>query len=72
MEGNTATIVLIAAVVLIFGAIITFVFINWLREFRGELDNLNREIERSRGGERAYWKSRKRRLLWSILPFVKY
>lgn len=44
----------------------------WITFFRKELRHLNGEIQRTSGRERAYWKKRKKRLLLSIIPFVKY
>ena len=44
----------------------------FLDDFSRELKYLNTEIRRTSGKERKYWKKRKRRLWWSLLPFVKY
>lgn len=40
--------------------------------FTRELKYLNSEIARSTGSERQYWLRCKRKLLLSLLPFVKY
>ena len=37
--------------------------------FAHELSNIKREIRRTRGGERKYWKREKRRIWWSFLTF---
>ena len=63
---------LLIIVIVVIGAIGMLAFIGWLRDFRIELNNINREIRRTDGHERARWRRRKRRLWLSILPFVKY
>lgn len=40
--------------------------------FFRELKYLKFEIQRTKGKERERWKRRKRRLILSLLPFVKY
>ena len=65
-------IVLGAAVGLVLIAAIGLRFISWLDEFQQELRYLNNEIGRTSGKERKRWKARKRRLLLSLLPFVRY
>ena len=62
---------------LLLGAIvifaIAFVFsIPWMLWFRREWKYLTSEIGRNYGKEREHWKRRRRRLLLSIIPFVKY
>ena len=47
-------------------------FFEWLSFFQKELRRINGEIERTEGRERAHWKKRKKRLLLSIIPFVRY
>jgi hypothetical protein len=44
----------------------------WARTFSQELWYLNCEIQRTQGKEQNRWKRRKRKLLLSILPFVRY
>lgn len=46
-------------------------YISW---FRQELKYINVEIDRNKENEREQnrWKRRKRRLLMSLIPFVKY
>lgn len=55
-------------------ALVVFVavFIPWLHDFRRELKFINMEISRNTGREREHWEKKKRRLLWSICPFVRY
>lgn len=72
MEMDGMTIVLLVLVVLFFGGTGLFVFINWVRDFRSELQSIQREIERCEPAERRYWIRQKRRLWASLLPFVKY
>ncbi len=43
-----------------------------LIDFQGELRHINSEIYRTHGEEKAYWKSRKKRLWLSLIPFYKY
>lgn len=42
-----------------------------LKRHMKELRYINKEIQRTTGGERQRWIRRKRKLLWSWLPFVK-
>ena len=64
------SIALIAAFVLIF---LLAVFIRWyLNEFLPELTYLNKEIQRTDGKEKEEWLKKKKRLMLSLLPFVKY
>lgn len=44
----------------------------FFRDFSKELKRINLEIRRTRGEEQKYWKSRKRRLWLSLIPFVRY
>ena len=70
--SDTIRIILGAAVGLILVAAIGLRFISWLNEFQQELRYLNNEIGRTSGKEKKRWKKRKRRLLLSLLPFVRY
>lgn len=56
------------------GLIIYLLSIPWIEWFRQELKYINTEIERNKENEREQnrWKRRKRRLLLSLIPFVKY
>ena len=69
---NTELLVLIgivAAAILI--PLLTVLAVR-LQEFKRELKYLNNEIGRTTGYEQAYYIRKKRRLLLSLLPFVKY
>ena len=69
-SSNYLSIVLIAAFVIIF---LLAVFIRWyLNEFLPELTYLNKEIQRTDGKEKEEWLKKKKRLMLSLLPFVKY
>ena len=47
-------------------------FAMWLQSFLMELCYLNKEIERTSGEEKEHWIRRKKRLLLSWIPFVRY
>ena len=47
-------------------------FAMWLQSFLMELRYLNEEIERTSGEEKEHWIRRKKRLLLSWIPFVRY
>jgi len=47
-------------------------FTMWLQAFTRELRYLNKEIERTAGEEKQHWIKRKKRLLLSWIPFVRY
>ena len=65
--GILLIILLLAGVVFLFS-------IPYLEWFRQELKYINIEIERNvdHPREQARWKRRKKRLLLSLIPFVKY
>lgn len=65
--GTLLIIVMLGIVVLAISA----PYLNW---FRHELKYVNTEIQRNKENEREQnrWKRRKRRLLLSLIPFVKY
>ncbi len=44
----------------------------WLQGFMMELRYVNREIARTTGAEQQHWIKRKKRLLLSLIPFVRY
>lgn len=50
----------------------TLLSIPWMMWFRREWKYLTSEIGRNTGKEQERWKRRRRRLLLSIIPFVKY
>ena len=47
-------------------------FARWLNDFDEELRYLNGEINRTDGAEQRYWKCRKKHLLLSVIPFIRY
>ena len=47
-------------------------FAMWFQSFLMELRYLNKEIERTSGEEKEHWIRRKKRLLLSWIPFVRY
>lgn len=59
-------------VILIVVALLLLLFSRWIMWFFQELKYLNDEIRRNDGREKERWKRRKRRLLLSLIPFVKY
>ena len=46
--------------------------VSYFTDFFRELKYINCEIRRNHGSERHYWIRRKRKLLLSLIPFVKY
>lgn len=75
MEQTGASIgldVIFVIVIVFFGSMILFSFIKWLINFRRELKLLKSEIGRTFGREQKYWIKKRRRLWFSILPFVRY
>lgn len=60
-----------AAVVLLF-LLLLAVLVSFLHNFFCELKYLNYEIKRTDGSERRCWMQRRKKLLLSLLPFVKY
>lgn len=56
-------------------AVVAFIIaLPWIEWFRQELKFINIEIDRHRENPREQnrWKRRKKRLLLSLIPFVKY
>ena len=62
----------IGIVAVFFLFLLLFGLVSFVNDFSRELRLLNNEIGRTTGGERRYWKRRKRRLWLSLIPFVKY
>lgn len=63
----------------IFGVVVSFVLllcliqlIAFIRDFSKELKRINLEIRRTHGREQQRWKSRRRKLWLSLIPFVRY
>lgn len=69
-EKGIYIIVAVLAVFLILMLIARFIM--WLQAFMTELRYLNQEIERTTGEEQKHWVRRKKRLLLSLIPFVRY
>ena len=61
------------AVVVIGGLLVLMLigFVEWMMNFRRELDYLQAEINRTEGAEQKYWKRQKRTLWLSLLPFYR-
>ena len=71
MENYTTLIcAIIIGVILLCFAIVRFAM--WLQWFRKELRYVNKEIARTVGKEQQHWRKRKKRLIWSIIPFIGY
>lgn len=71
MENHTSIVILIilAVLLLILAAVRLAIFLQW---FRRELRYVNKEIARTHGDEKKHWQKRKKRLLCSLIPFVRY
>jgi len=52
--------------------LLSYKFFTWMKWVSREVRYLNREIRRAPQAEKKHWIRRKRRLVWSWLPFVKY
>ena len=59
-------------VFLIIGLFVVVSVIQHFITISQEMQRINIEIKRTRGSEKRHWKKKKRRLLWSMLPFIKY
>lgn len=61
-------------IVIMLGIVVLAIASPYLNWFRHELKYINTEIQRNKENEKEQnrWKRRKRRLLMSLLPFVKY
>ena len=70
-ELDTVTIVLLAIIIAFLAIVFLAGLITKIHNFRQKLSYLNREIERTKGAERKYWKRKKRRLWLSLLPFYR-
>lgn len=63
-------LIIILCVIIIIPMVIGFAI--FLNNFSAELKYLNCEISRTRGTEQKQWIYQRRRLLLSLIPFVKY
>ena len=70
-ELDNFTIALLVIIIVFFAIVFLAGLITKIHNFRQELENLNREIARTDGAERKYWKREKRRLWLSLLPFCR-
>ncbi len=59
-------------ILLIIGLFVVVSVIQHFITISQEIQRINIEIKRTHGSEKRHWKKKKRRLLWSILPFIKY
>jgi len=64
--------VIIVIVIVFLGCMILARFVNWILTFRRELKLLRSEIGRTKGREQRYWIKKRRKLWFSLLPFVRY
>ena len=69
---DTDALQLLNIVVIAFGAFLAILFAQWFINFRKQLRDINNEIKRTYGREKERWIDKKRKLLLSIIPFVKY
>lgn len=73
MPSNNANYhLLLIFVILVALFLLTLKIVLASDSFFRELKYLKFEIQRTKGKERERWKRRKRRLILSLLPFVKY
>lgn len=70
-ELDAFTNVLLAIVIAFFAVVLLVGLTIKINDLSHDLDYLNREIARTEGAEREYWKSEKRRLWLSLLPFYR-
>lgn len=70
--GDYVIYIIVAALAAFLLLMIIVRFAMWLQAFLMELRYLNKEIERTAGAERQRWIRRKKRLLLSLIPFVRY
>lgn len=71
-DSETALGILL--IILMLGVVVVLCASPWIDWFRQELKYINIEIERNAQNprEQARWKRRKKRLLMSLIPFIKY
>lgn len=71
MDDQMLIVVAIAVIVILLALVVIRIAM-WFQWFQKELRYLNKEIERTTGEEQKHWKRRKKRLLSSLIPFVRY
>lgn len=59
-------------IILLVFSVVSLCSLSWLSWFCQELRYINDEIKRNEGKEQQRWIKRKRRLLLSLIPFVRY
>lgn len=70
-ELDSVAIVLLVLMIAFFAIVLLIGLATKIYSFSRDLDYLNREIARTEGAEREYWKHEKRRLWLSLLPFFR-
>ena len=70
-EIDAFTNVLLAIVIAFFAIVLLVGLTIKINDFSHDLDYLNREIARTEGAEREYWKWEKRHLWLSLMPFFR-
>ena len=70
-ELDSIANVLLVIVIAFFAIMLLMGLATKINNFSRDLDYLNREIARTEGAEREYWKHEKRRLWLSLLPFFR-
>lgn len=70
-ELDDLTIVLLVIMIAFVAIVLLVGLVQKINTFRHGLGYLNREIARTEGAERDYWKREKRRLWLSLLPFYR-
>ena len=70
-ELDSIANVLLVIVIAFFAIMLLMGLATKINNFSRDLDYLNREIARTEGAEREYWKREKRRLWLSLLPFFR-
>lgn len=73
MNGYNVLLYICAGIFALFILIsLIYGFCTYYNDFSAELRYLNCEINRTVGEERRFWRRRRKRLLLSLIPFVKY
>jgi|GEM_PF-2536565 len=70
--GDTLFYLAAAIFALIIIVAILISFVQWIIGFRTEYRYIKNEINRTYGREKKYWIRQKRRLILSVIPFVRY
>lgn len=71
-QDNTELWWLVGFVAIVFFLALLAVFVHFWMDFSKELKYLNGLIKYNKGTERSYWIQQRRKLLLSLLPFIKY